>query len=64
MNTLWILSLLLFTVLAGFAFHYYSEKVVNNLVSILNLLTMIGDQLNKVNTILIEKANLEKGKDG
>jgi hypothetical protein len=63
MNTLWILSLLLFFVLSGLVFHYYSQKVVNNLVSILNLLTMIGEQLTKVNTILIEKAALEKKSD-
>jgi hypothetical protein len=44
----------------GLVFHYYSHQVVKNLVSILNLLTKIGEELQKVNIILIEKAKLDK----
>lgn len=63
MNTLWVLVTLIFLGIVGFVFHYYSSKVINNLVRILNLLTLIADQLKAVNIVLIEKAKLNKAEE-
>jgi hypothetical protein len=59
-NILWVLVTIAFVVACGYLFHYYSSKVIYNLVRILNLLTLIADQLKTINIILVEKNKIQE----